>query len=121
MKKLFYAIGWLSVMVVLLLLSLIIAVAFSWPTIGGLILFLCLLLSLLLLRGTMALIPQITNRLSRINRFCRQGNNRLEYLLYQHWWWGGRLQSWRRFHSRLHRNGPVPPWFLVVGERGRRA
>ncbi|NHB91185.1 type VI secretion protein IcmF/TssM N-terminal domain-containing protein [Photorhabdus cinerea] len=118
MKKLFYAIGWLSVMVVLLLLSLIIAVAFSWPTIGGLILFLCLLLLLLLLCGAMALIPQITNRLSRINRFWRQGNNRLEYLLYQHWWWGGRLQSWRRFRSRLHRNGPVPPWFLVVGERG---
>ncbi|CAQ84361.1 MULTISPECIES: type VI secretion protein IcmF/TssM N-terminal domain-containing protein [Photorhabdus] len=116
MKKLFYAIGWLSVMVILLLLSLIIAVAFSWPTIGGLILFLCLLLLLLLLRGAMALIPQITNKVSRINKFWRQGNNRLEYLLYQHWWWGGRLQSWRRFRSWLQRNGSVPPWFLVVGE-----
>ncbi|MBS9423059.1 type VI secretion protein IcmF/TssM N-terminal domain-containing protein [Photorhabdus caribbeanensis] len=118
MKKLFYAIGWLSVMVILLLLSLTIAVALSWPTIGGLLLFLCLLLLLLLLRGAMAFMPQIMNKLRWINKFWRKGDNRLEYLLYQHWRQGGYLQSWRRFRSLLHRNEPVPPWFLVVGERG---
>ncbi|MCT8341692.1 hypothetical protein LG003_02055 [Photorhabdus kleinii] len=118
MKKLLYAIGWLSVMVILLLLSLTIAVAFSWPTIGGLLLFICLLLLLLLLRGAITFMPQIMNKLLWINKFWRKGNNRLEYLLYQHWWQGGYLQSWRRFRSLLHRNGPVPPWFLVVGERG---
>ncbi|MCA6220930.1 type VI secretion protein IcmF/TssM N-terminal domain-containing protein [Photorhabdus antumapuensis] len=118
MKKLLYAIGWLSVMVILLLLSLTIAVAFSWPTIGGLLLFLCLLLLLLLLRGAITFMPQIMHKLRWINKFWRKGDNRLEYLLYQHWRQGGYLQSWRRFHSLLHRNGPVPPWFLVVGERG---
>ncbi|TNH44569.1 type VI secretion protein IcmF/TssM N-terminal domain-containing protein [Photorhabdus luminescens] len=118
MKKLLYAIGWLSVMVILLLLSLTIAVAFSWPTIGGLLLFLCLLLLLLLLRAAITFMPQIMNKLRWINKFWRKGDNRLEYLLYQHWRQGGYLQSWRRFRSLLHRNGPVPPWFLVVGERG---
>ncbi|MER2472086.1 type VI secretion protein IcmF/TssM N-terminal domain-containing protein [Photorhabdus laumondii] len=118
MKKLFYAIGWLSVMVILLLLSLTIAVAFSWPTIGGLLLFICLLLLLLLLRVAMAFMPEIMNKLRWVNKFWRKGNNRLEYLLYQHWRQGGYLQSWRRFRSLLHRNEPVPPWFLVVGERG---
>ncbi|MDB6370976.1 type VI secretion protein IcmF/TssM N-terminal domain-containing protein [Photorhabdus bodei] len=118
MKKLFYAIGWLSVMVILLLLSLTIVVAFAWPTIGGLLLFICLLLLLLLLRGAMVFMPEIMNKLRWINKFWRKGNNRLEYLLYQHWWQGGYLQSWRRFRSLLHRNGHVPPWFLVVGERG---
>ncbi|MCW7548016.1 hypothetical protein OO184_08710 [Photorhabdus sp. APURE] len=118
MKKLLYAIGWLSVMVILLLLSLTIAVTFSWPTIGGLLLFLCLLLLLLLLRAAITFMPQIMHKLSWINKFWRKGNNRLEYLLYQHWRQGGYLQSWRRFRSLLHRNDPVPPWFLVVGERG---
>ncbi|WP_350303952.1 type VI secretion protein IcmF/TssM N-terminal domain-containing protein [Photorhabdus viridis] len=118
MKKLFYAIGWFSVMAILLLFSLAIAVALSWPTIGGLLLFLFLLLLLLLLRGVMAFLPQITNKLRGINKFWRKGSHRLEYLLYQHWWWGGHLQSWRRFRSLLHRNGSMPPWFLVAGERG---
>ncbi|WP_445374717.1 type VI secretion protein IcmF/TssM N-terminal domain-containing protein [Photorhabdus tasmaniensis] len=118
MKKLFYAIGWFCVMAIFLLLSLAIAVTLSWPTIGGLLLFLFLLLLLLVLRGAMAFLPQITNKLRGVNKFWRKGNNRLEYLLYQHWWWGGRLQSWCRFRSLLHRNRSMPPWFLVVGERG---
>lgn len=115
MKKLFSAAGWMCLLVLILLAILMISVAMSWPTYGGLLLFIAMLLLFFMVRGTVMMLPKMTSRVRRMKVFRRRGSNNLERLLWRHWWRGGRLQSWRRYRALWQRRGVLPEWFLVVG------
>lgn len=115
MEKLFFAIGWMCLIIFLLLASLMISVAMSWPTIGGLLLFLGILLLWLVARSTVVILPKMIVSLRHRTLFRCRGRNNLQRLLWRHWWRGGRLQRWHRHLTLWSRQDVRPAWFLVVG------
>lgn len=115
MKKLFFAVGWMCLLVFLLLASLMISVAMSWPTVGGLLLFLGILLLWLVARSAVVILPKMFGDLRHKTLFRCCGSNNLQRLLWRHWWRGGRLQRWRCHLALWPRQGALPAWFLVVG------
>lgn len=117
MKKLFSAVGWMCLMVLLLITSLMISEVMSWQSFGGLLLFMGMLLLLITVRVAVVMLPEMINGVRRASLFRRHGSNNLERLLWRHWWRGGRLQSWRRYLALWQRRGILPAWFLVVGPK----
>lgn len=118
MKSFFSALGWFCAIVVILIASLTIAVIASWSTLTGVVLFLSLFSLLIIIYITIKKAPDIFNIIRRLRFFKRHASNPFERLLWQHWWRGGRVQSWRRYLAQWQGRATPPPWFLITGPKG---
>lgn len=118
MKKLFFVFGWFFMLALMAATSLMITILASWSIFSGFIVFFTLLFLTLVICLFIKLSPDIVKMLRKRFILKRRHSNRFERLLWEHWWRGGRLQSWLRFLTQWKRRATIPPWFLVTGPKG---
>lgn len=117
MKKWFSIIGTLVLITFILCVCLTVAVVLSWPAISGLLLFFSVVIASGVIYGTYYSLPRIIKHVELWFLRKIHGRNRLERLLWRHWWRGARLQG-MGIYRLLKRRSRIPPWLLVLGMHG---